>query len=413
MTSGNPIANADQFAAEDDVRRMWQLPSVRQARAKAANLWRLAYGEDVPDEAQPAFERAMDEYVTNYLFKAAACDPAHPRFVRNFMPPYEWDGCEVLGARMGGDNPDTCYRLAQLAHGRGYVVRLRPVGREPAHVTFTLANNWGTSVTTQSLELSQLTRAEDGSAIITIDEEPASGRANHLQTTPAAKFLYARDSLADWAAETPLDLAIEHVRGAPQAPLSLEECADRAVFRLLEEVPLYYWFTRLCSARRVNYLPSPEPVLGMGGLASQRSTMGRLAIAPDEAAVITYHPAGAAYASVVLYQWWFQSIDAHRRQTSLTSAMSVPNEDGSISCVISALDPGVANWIDTAGYRHLLPLIRWQGLPGGSRPTVDLGIVPFNDLNAILGSSIARFDAEARPQQLSRRSAAWDRRISL
>jgi uncharacterized protein DUF1214 len=413
MTSGNPIADADQFAAEDDVRQMWQLPSVKQARARAADLWRLAYGEDVPEEAEPAFEQAMDEYVTNYLFKAAACDPAHPRFVRNFMPPYGWDGCEVPGARMGGDNPDNCYRLAPLAHGRGYVVRLRPVGREPAHVTFTLANNWGTSVTTQSLELSQLVRAEDGSAIITIDEEPASGRPNHLQNTPAVKFLYVRDSLADWAAETPLDLAIEHVRGATQTPFSLEERADRAVFRLLEEVPLYYWFTRLFSGRPVNCLVSPEPVLGMGGLASQCSSMGRFNIAPDEAAVVTYHPAGAAYASFVLYQWWFQSIDAHQRQTSLTSAMSVPNADGSITCVISGRDPRAANWIDTAGYRHLLPLIRWQGLPVGNRPTVDLRIVPFNDLDAILGSSIARFDAEARAQQLSRRSAAWDRRISL
>lgn len=413
MTSGNPIANADQFAAEEDVRHMWQLPSVKQARAKAANLWRLAYGEDVPEEAEPSFEQAMDEYVTNYLFKAAACDPAHPSFVRNFMPPYEWDGRVVPGARMGGDNPDNCYRLAPIAHGRGYVVRVRPVGHEPAHATFTLANNWGTSVTTQSLELSNLERAEDGSAVITIDDESASGCRNHLQTTPATKFLYVRDSLAEWSVETPLDLTIDHVRGPGRPGLSLEERADRAAFRLLEEVPLYYWFTRLCSARPANLLPNPEPVLGMGGLASQCSTMGRLDIGPDEAAVVTYHPAAAAYASVVLYQWWFQSIDAHRRQTSLTSAMSPRNEDGSISCVISARDPGTANWIDTAGHRQLLPLIRWQGLRAGSRPQVDLRIVPFNDLDAILGQGIARVDPTGRAQQLAQRSAAWDRRISL
>ena len=81
----NPIANPGQFAAEEEVRAMWRLETIRTARARSGMLWKTAYGDHVPEEAHATFEQAMDEYVTNYLFKAAACDAAHPRFVRNFM----------------------------------------------------------------------------------------------------------------------------------------------------------------------------------------------------------------------------------------------------------------------------------------------------------------------------------------
>src|SRR5215212_4884166 len=85
----NPIANPDQFAAEEATLRILKLPQVREARTKAAFLWRLAHGVDVSQEALATFEDAMDEWVTNYVIKAAASDTNYPRFVRNFMPPHE------------------------------------------------------------------------------------------------------------------------------------------------------------------------------------------------------------------------------------------------------------------------------------------------------------------------------------
>ena len=400
----NPIANPRQFAAEDEVRAMARLPVITQARAQAAALWKIAFGEDVPAEALSGFDSAMDEYVGNYLFKAAACDPAVPGFVRNFMAPYHWQGQDVPGARMGGDNPDNCYRLAGIAHGGRYVVRLAPIGRAPAHVSFTLVGNWGTSVTIQTLELGGLERDADGSAVITIDAQPAAGRANHLTTAPHVKFLFVRDSLGDWAEETPLALTIARVDDAVVRPLSLEEKAERAAFRLLEEVPLYYWFTRLGSGRPANRLDQPVPVGNVGGLITQASSLGRFRLGPDEAAILRYHPAGADYTSIALYNWWFQSIEAHARQTSLTAAMSERNADGSVTCVVSAQDPGIANWIDTAGLTQTLPLVRWQGLPKipiGAGPQLDLQIVPFAEISGAGG----RIDIAAR-------AAAYRRRIT-
>lgn len=410
----NPVANADQFAAEEEVRAMWALPVVMAARAQAAAHWRIAYGRDIPAEAEPAFEAAMDEYVANYLFKAAACDPLHPRFVRNFMAPYAWNGGNVPGARMGGDNPDNCYRLAGIAHGERYVVHVTPIDRPPAHVSFTLVGNWGTSVTIRTIEWHKLDRDANGGARIVIDGEPADGRANHMATTPNTKFLFVRDSMADWACETPLQLDIERIGMSAGVPLPLEQRAGQAAFRLVEEIPLYYWFTRLFSGRPVNRLDNPAAVDSVGGLVQQASAMGHFHLEADQAAIIRYDPAGAAYCGPTLYNWWFQSIDAGYRSSSLTAAMSVPDADGCITCVASIRDPGVANWLDTGGLRHTLPLVRWQGLPetpvrGGPRLSVE--IVPFDALDDLPRRGMARVDPAGRAAQIAARRAAYQRRV--
>ena len=148
MTSAgpaNPIANAGQFAAEEEVRQMWALPQTRDARDAAARLWRVGHGTDIPEGLLGSFDAAMDGWISNYLFKAAAMDPIAPRLVRNFMPGYRWQGGDVPDARMGGDNPDNCYRLAGIAHGGRYCIIGRVVERQPVHASFTLVENWGTS----------------------------------------------------------------------------------------------------------------------------------------------------------------------------------------------------------------------------------------------------------------------------
>jgi hypothetical protein len=127
VTVENPIANADQMAGEEAALRLWSMPEIQAARHKAAFLWKLAYGTDVAPQDAQTFDSAMDEYAFNYVIKAAASDARHPRFVRNFVPPFHSFGREVPGARMGGENPDSCYRLAGIEHGARYEVQGRIV----------------------------------------------------------------------------------------------------------------------------------------------------------------------------------------------------------------------------------------------------------------------------------------------
>ena len=55
----------------------------------------------------------------------------------------------------------------------------------------------------------------DGSFIITVDSEPAGGRPNHVQSTPAAHEFYIRDVLLDWDRDDPNHLEVERLGGAP------------------------------------------------------------------------------------------------------------------------------------------------------------------------------------------------------
>lgn len=412
----NPIANDDQFAAEREVRAMWGMPETRAARAHCAQLWRIGHGADVPPEVEPHFDAVMDGWISNYLFKATAMDPFHPRLVRNFMPGHEWGGGGVPDARMGADNPDNCYRLAGILHGCRYRVTGQVRADRPAHISFTLVENWGTSITVQTLELPGIVVDADGRFTITIDETPAQGRPNHMTTHPRVKFLFIRDSMMDWGTEMPVPLSIERVDDASAAPMEMEQRLAEALRRAREEVPLYYWFFRLSAGQPVNSFSPPMQVGGVGGLVTQASAIGRLHLEDDQAAVIRFPRAGAAYCSLQMAMWWYRSIDAHEIQSGLSLAQAQADADGWTTMVISAQDPGVANWVQTGGFRDLLPMIRWQGLPErqeGQGPVQEMAIVPIAEIERHVPCSTPLLDPAARAARLEARRADWRRRVEL
>ncbi|MBV9841070.1 MAG: hypothetical protein JOY99_05975 [Sphingomonadaceae bacterium] len=411
----NPLANRAQFDAEADVRAMWEMPSIQAARATAAELFRLAYGTDSPPEALPEFDDAIDEYVTNYLFKAAASDAAHPRFVRDFMPSYDWNGAAVPAARMGGDNPDNCYRLAGIVHGGRYRVIARPSGTEPANTSFTLTGNYGTSVTIQTIENWQLTREPDGSFVITIDDQPANGRRNHLTTAPHVKFLFVRESFGDWAAEASYEFAIERLDRVDVPPLAIEQMAERAAFRLVEDVPLYYWFQRLFSGVARNSIRPPLDSARLGGLVTQAGVQGHFVLGEDDAVLIRLNPAGGRYVAVSLVDWWFRSMDAHKTQSSLTQHDMARDPDGWLSVVIARRDPGIANWLDSGGRATSLFLARWQALPAepvAGGPQITSEIMAIDRLPRALMET-QPIDPATRALRLAGRQAAWNRRVNI
>ena len=414
----NPIANPGQFAAEQEVRDMWAQPETQATRLHVAQLWRIGHGTDVPPGLDARFDAAMDGWVSNYLLKAAAADPVRPRFVRNFMPSYVWEGAgsgeTVPDARMGGDNPDNCYRLAGIAHGGRYRITGRVLDVCPAHVSFTLVENWGTSVTAQTVELPGIAVDPDGRFTITIDATPADGRPNHMTTNARVKFLFVRDSMMDWTRETPLELEIERLDGGGTVRSAEERLAD-ALRRVREDVPLYFWFFRLSAGHAINSMAQPVRTASVGGLVTQASSLGRLHLEDDQAAVIRFARAGATYNSLQFATWWYHSTDAHLLQSGLTATQALPDPDGAITAVISARDPGIANWVQTGGYRDLLPMIRWQGLPAsgdGEQPWHSLDIVPVDRLETVLRLDTPRLDAPGRQLQLEARRAAWRRRIT-
>ena len=86
-------------------------------------------------------------------------------------------------------------------------------------------------------------------------------------------------------------------------------------------------------------------------------------LATDEALVVTTDPGGAKYTGFQINDPWMIAPDARLRQVCLNGSQTTPNADGTVTYIIAASDPGAANWLDTAGYRDGLAIIRWQAIP--------------------------------------------------
>ncbi|NLR72773.1 hypothetical protein HGI47_18015 [Novosphingobium sp. ERN07] len=417
----NPIANRGQFLAESDVLAMRADPRVSSTRAIIEMLFARGYSDRMPVQAKPLLSAFADEFLNNWLFKAAASDAQHPKFVRDFMPAYRWPGQvadhEVVGSRTGGDNPDNCYRLAGIEHGTAY----RIIGRLPAqpdakaaNISFTLTANYGTSQTVQTVEDHELAIAPDGWFDLTIDDKPANGRANHLTTSPGTRFLFVRDSMMDWARETPLDLQIERIGEARTAPLTTQDMATRAIEHALNDLYLYFWFQNIWSGMALNSITQAEAMRGSGGgLVTQGICNGTFDLGPDDAAVITYDPVDAGYAAVQLTEWLYRSLDYHRIQSSLTAAQSHVDADGLVRVVIARRDPGIANWLDTGGQSRVHSILRWQRMKPDGRPIkARLTLTTIDRLRHELPVGTLWVETAERKSRLENRVAAYRRRIT-
>jgi hypothetical protein len=389
-------------------------PRIEAVHAQLTKYYAIGYGDRLPKECRPHIDALADEFLNNWLFKAAASDTQHPRLVRNFMPAHIWHGSGVPGARTGGDNPDNCYRLTGIAHGTEYRLTGRLAGARPANISFVLTNNYGTSQTVEILEDHELEWNADGSFAITIDGSPAAGRANHLMTHPGTKFLFVRDSMMDWASETPLDLALERLGEAKAPPITVGEMFDRATTNALTDVFQYFWFQNMLSSQAVNTMLPAQPLASAGvGLATQGVSSGHFRLGSDDAAIIDYDPAEAGYAAIELTDWLYRSLDYHLAQSSLTAAQSCIDPDGRIRVVIARRDPGVANWLDTRGQANVLMILRWQAMKAQGRPiSASLRLTTIDRLRAELPATTIWVDAAERAARIAERVAAYERRIT-
>jgi hypothetical protein len=413
VSKSNPIANRDQQAAEELALKVWARGDVQAARKQAAFVWAQPYGATIPAEAQATFESAMDEWAFNFIMKAAASDANYPRPVRLFLPPHSWFGHDMPGTRIGGDNPDNCYRVIAISGNGRYRVEVKPSGPVPADTSFSLMSNWGTTKTIASTTARTVERAADGSFVLSVDADEASGRPNHLRSAPEARFLFVRDSMGDWSLETPLAIRVTRLDPVTAPPIDEDEVARRAIGAMIDEIPLYYWYNAICINRPVNALPPPINAAKMGGLISQSSTIGWFSFTDEEALVIRVDPAGAAYQSVVLHDWWFRTIDYPHLLSTINLAQAKRAADGTYTVVASRRDPGTPNWLETGGLHRLIVAARWQGLPGEqvrAGPAIDIRKIAFADIGALaLGPKPS---AGARSAQREIRLAGYMRRLA-
>lgn len=260
-------------------------------------------------------------------------------------------------SRQGLDNPDAIYFNAYLKEGAEYVVR--GVRGTSADLSFQVMAGAYSADSAASSMLAFDDRAldvkDDGSFEFTYVAEPG------------AKTMIVREVFNDWDTEQRGQLWIERTDtvGRAAAPLSRERLAKKyevAAKLLTGSIQTWFAFPQFFQYQEpVNRPTAPQST--PGGLSSQRSSIGHYELADDEALVVTVPEcADCAYQAIQIGSDWYASTDYETHQTSLTKAQAVTDPDGQMRFVISAGNPGVANWLECLGHRTGAIMLRWQRL---------------------------------------------------
>ena len=367
---------------------------------------RLA-GEYIMDERAPEtpLDRAEGYRHLGVLLKIGLeemlvdWDPDRPRF--------HWSDGTV---KWGLDCSDALYALAAVRPGAVYRVR----GRR-ASVHFLGFQLVGPLSALSDRDADALEIAPDGSFELVIGGEPRKG--NWMPLDEGATTLTVRQFFYDWENEHPAPLWIERIDTAES-----REPAIVSPTGIAAQLPALGTFVRegtefwaessiLKRDENLNRFPSDHGI-GSAALASQKYQsfgIGYFSLQDDEALIVSVTPPRAKYWSLHLGSFWGESVDYINYASSLNGHQAVLDSDGVFHAVISRRDPGVANWLDTAGRAEGIMIYRWNQADGSPIPSTRL--VRLEDLDKTLPAGMPHVDPEQRRATIEMRRAHMRRRI--
>ncbi len=266
--------------------------------------------------------------------------------------------------KMLGDNVDSRYHFAPLRGDRAY--RVHGVRGDERYLAFCVYGGkpdgeWSERVVA-NVSQRDLTFTPDGRfALLLAPSRPAGVAGDWLRIDPDAVCVIARQYFADPRAGRPARFAIEALDPVPSPP----PLDDASLARRLRAVATFVRETTAIvplPALPPNVIGPPMPwsphVPGWG-TPDNIYALGAFSLAPDEALVITGRSPRCTYWGVQVWNHYMQSLDYRYHRVSINDAQAVLEPDGSFSVVVAHRDPGVPNWIGTAGHREGLVFCRW------------------------------------------------------
>lgn len=338
-------------------------------------------GEVVLREGSPhdAFDRAEGFRYLSRLTRSALesfiefADPAWPVLRR---PAHET-------VKLGADNPDNHYESAAIRgdhdyriHGHRGTIHYLGIG--------TYAGGYGASGRRGQdgyVEAAELEIAPDGGfeLIVSAREQPG----NWLPMKPDSSLLIVRQTYRDRARERIADLRIERIgaEGAPP-PLSPEH-VDRGLAAAASYVAgtaalFADWAEGF--AKRPNELPRFDASVAAAAHGDPNIVYyhGYWELGPGEALVVEVEPPQCEYWNFQLNNHWMESLDYRHHRVALNHHEARRRPDGSVRLVVAGRDPGVDNWLDTAGHDRGTMCLRWVG--AREHPDPRVRVVSFEEL---------------------------------
>ncbi|WP_228811301.1 hypothetical protein [Nocardia otitidiscaviarum] len=336
---------------------------------------------------------------------------SHPYFVSSTGP----------HAKMGLDNPDTLYYHANIEPTAEYLVT--GVRGSTVDLSFQVLKGDYTATDVpggdDAFDDRRLEIDADGRYQLRFGPPRANPGPNYFVLGEGASMLAVREVYGDWANETKGRIRIERVDTVGTAPSEPDTAQLRKRYRaagkmLLSRIHTWFNFPKwFYLDLPVNTLTAPR--LTPGGLSTQYSSVGHYDLTDDQALVITIPRSRAPYLGFQLGSMWYISLDYVNHQTSLNHAQAQVDPDDMVRMVVSARDPGIANWIETTGRGQGILQFRWQRT---DRPiTPEEGpvaeVVPFDKVAAHLPHhDHNRIDAAGWRERIAARQRAFaDRQL--
>ncbi|MDH6146921.1 MULTISPECIES: hypothetical protein [Paraburkholderia] len=414
--SPNPLASADQLAAEKLAITVVQSPAVIAAKATLKAKWLAAAQTTggVQVEALSNLDEALDESVFAFALSLASGTANDPKEVSFLAAPHNWYGMNVPGSRTTFDNPDTLHRSIPVDPASSYVITGKVHGQKPVDFNFSLYSS--TNATLSNLAGDQLGTNADGSFFINANSSPTGG-GNQIQLVSGAASIFVRDTINEWGVQQFNSLTIKRTPSASTQSQTADALATTlaATLQTSAAAAPFIAYNALAYAQPANTLPAPS-LGGTGGrLATQAASYAAFQLADDQALVLNVNLGGAKYFIAPAYGRWTITTDYINHTQTLNNTQAVPNPDGTYTFVISPKDPGVYNWVDTAGLHQGFLNPRWQGLPAtpaSQGPSASAQLVKLSDVRTVLPVTTKYVTAAERQAQLAVRAASYASRYA-
>jgi hypothetical protein len=241
-------------------------------------------------------------------------------------------------------------------------------------------------------------------------ERPAGYGGDWWQLDPGTEKLMLRQVAYDWSREVDPTVSIERLDTPPNKPqLSAAEMSAR-----LAELPTLignaatFFVDHVEKLRSDGYINKLHvfDLSNMSGLVGQFYYEGAYELAPDEALLVEAKvPDKCGYWSLILTDDVYETIDWYNNQSSLNGVQARVDRDGVFRAVIAAKDPGVPNWLDTAGNASGALQGRW--LDCSTHPIPKARVVKLAQLRSLLPADTL----EVTPEQ--RAATIRERRVQL
>ena len=397
-----------------------------QAQEELNTAW-VHFGEDVADLADvvedapfnrdeqtaAAGYRHISRYLATFLAESMDYrDPNYPQFAR--LP--------NMVARIGWDNPDNLYLSFPVRGDHVYQLRGDLSNFDLVTINVYSGMLGHTPIldirTISSLVSDDLEVDESGRFLLTLSAEPQAG--NWLKLDPDAFIVIVRRLVSDWEKTNEGRWEILNQttlgQGAPRpSPELIRQNLDDAVTQVQSLRELFtlahrVTFQLALSPNEVSEPAETDPNIPMAD-PFQAASRGYFKLQEHEALLVEAPVADCRYSSIQLANPWMESLDYASRQTNLNHSNTHVDPDDQIRYVISNSDPGINNWLDTAGWREGSFCLRWTQC--AEYPSaVSSRVVSLDEVDAFLPADTPRLEASARKRVIEIRQAAVSRRYA-